>query len=182
MNFNETLKEIVEFPGYRVDIYGRVYNKFGDELKQTINHGGYCMVMLSRNGYRRNCLVHRLVATAFLGGEFKGLEVNHIDCNKQNNFVGNLEWVSKGDNLRHAYSHGLRESYLTHDDQKMGAYISGDRSRRAVLVLETGETYPSVRSCSNLLGLDASAVSRCCNGLASQHHGYHFRFVDEEDF
>lgn len=178
MNFNEHLKPIADFPGYCVDIYGRVYNRYGRELKQTVNRYGYCMVKLCQNGYEKNCSVHRLVADAFFDGDHSGYDVNHIDGNKQNNFIGNLEWATRGENIKHAYKINLRKSCLTHDAQQKGARIFGEQSRRPVRVLETGQIYNSVAECACALGCARSAISRCCNGYAKQHHGYHFAFAD----
>ena len=79
MSFSRFLKVIHDFPDYTVDIYGRVFNRSGKELKQWLTRDGYCMVRLCRNGYEKSCSVHRLVADAFFDGNHDGYEVNHID-------------------------------------------------------------------------------------------------------
>ena len=108
MNSREHLMSIKNFPSYKVDQKGQVYNSEGIKLKQTINRDGYSMVKLCDNGYEKNCSVHRLVADAFFDGDHDGFEVNHIDGNKHNNVVENLEWVDNGENIRHADNLGLR--------------------------------------------------------------------------
>ncbi len=178
MNFNKHLKPIIDFPNYKVDAEGHVYNNKNRELKQFKNRDGYFMVKLCRNGFEKQCSVHRLVASAFYDCHDHSLEVNHIDGNKENNFIGNLEWVTRSENIQHAYKHGLRKNYLTIDDQRKGASINGERSRRPVRVIETGVIYPSLRDCAEKIGGDVGAISKCCNGLAKQHHGYHFSFAD----
>ena len=144
MNFIKHLLPISDFPGYKVDNLGNVYNKDHKKLHQQINRSGYCMVKLCRNGYEKLCSVHRLVADAFFDGDHDGLEVNHIDGNKQNNRLSNLEWCDRSYNLKHSYEHNLRKSHLTHEDRKKGARISGLKKSKPVRVIETGIIYPSV--------------------------------------
>jgi hypothetical protein len=66
----------------------------------TIN-SGYLVVKLNRGDWTTGRLVHRLVAEAFIGLGPSKQEVNHKDLNKHNNCVGNLEWVTRSDNLFH---------------------------------------------------------------------------------
>jgi len=74
----------------------------------TVRRGGYAGVQLWRDGRVRNVLVHRLAAAAFIGPLPDGHEVNHIDGNKNNNTISNLEYVTRSENLKHAYRTGLR--------------------------------------------------------------------------
>lgn len=68
-----------------------------------------------KNGYRRkylkalkrNLLIHRAIALAFISNPNNLLEVNHIDGNKSNNNISNLEWVSRSQNAKHAFINGL---------------------------------------------------------------------------
>lgn len=76
-----------------------------------INGWGYQSLELSLDKNRKTACVHSLVAEAFIGERPDGTEVNHIDGNKLNNTPANLEYVTHGDNIRHAWSTGLcRES------------------------------------------------------------------------
>lgn len=65
--------------------------------------GRYSMVLLCRDGERRAHSVHRLVAEAFIPRDETRLEVNHRDGDKRNNHVSNLEWVTRSENVAHAY-------------------------------------------------------------------------------
>lgn len=69
---------------------------------------GYCSVRLSDGKSRKVKLVHQIVAEAFLDNPNNYTEVNHIDGNKKNNSVSNLEWTSHSDNCKHAAKTGLR--------------------------------------------------------------------------
>ncbi len=58
----------------------------------------------------KTAYLHRVVALAFINGFSTGLEVNHIDFNQLNNHIDNLEWVTRGENARHAISHGASKT------------------------------------------------------------------------
>jgi len=97
--------------GYWVSSYGRIKGKRGRILKERINQTGYNEVVLTVSGTPNYVRAHVLVAKAFLGKPYslRRLEVNHKDGNKLNNRVENLEWVTRSENLRHAYATGLRD-------------------------------------------------------------------------
>lgn len=102
-------------PDYEVSNFGRVRRKKRgpsrlwrdpDEysyIKHRLCRNGYCRVKLNRKEYG----LHRLVAIAFIENVQNKPEVNHIDGNKQNNNLSNLEWVTKEENMKHAHSIGL---------------------------------------------------------------------------
>jgi hypothetical protein len=79
-------------------------------IKATCDNGrGYLCVNLKANGKQAQKTVHRLVATAFIANPDNLPEVNHIDGNKVNNSVSNLEWCNRADNLKHAFKNGLNK-------------------------------------------------------------------------
>lgn len=80
----------------------------GKMLKGEICRNGYKRIHVSKNGIHYKYLVHRLVAETFVPNPFNLPVVNHIDGNKQNNSVANLEWCTYSDNLKHAFKTGLR--------------------------------------------------------------------------
>ena len=81
----------------------------GKILKQVINTKGYYYVNLSKKSKVQNIRVHRLVALVFLDNPNSYRCINHIDGNKLNNNVANLEWCTYSHNLKEAYRIGLRE-------------------------------------------------------------------------
>ncbi len=96
----EIFKDIKGYKGYQISNYGRVWSEKSQKYLSLIpNNIGYLQVkMIANNGKRKNELVHRLVALAFIDNPDKKPEVNHIDRNKTNNTVENLEWVTHGEN------------------------------------------------------------------------------------
>ena len=110
------MKEIKDYPGYYITEYGTVYcnnpiNGIGEIrsgemrlLKHKINYNGYHEItlqnkILNKKGYKR---IHRLVAEAFIPNPLNLPSVNHIDENKSNNHISNLEWCSHQHNAEHS--------------------------------------------------------------------------------
>ena len=89
---------------------GKVTLNVGKVLAQSPNKNTrYMMCGLWRNNKAKYYLVHRLVAEAFIPNPDNLAEVNHIDGNRQNNHLSNLEWVTRKGNIRHAIDTGLRK-------------------------------------------------------------------------
>src|SRR6266498_3180209 len=86
--------------GYRITKEKIMINKFGTF--------GYSHITLCMFNSSKIFLVHRLVAKAFIPNPNNYPQVNHIDGNKQNNLIENLEWATKSMNAKHAYKIGLR--------------------------------------------------------------------------
>ena len=76
-------------------------------LTGKIDKYGYRVVVLSVNGHHKHMTVHRIVALTFLDNPGNRITVNHIDGNKLNNCISNLEWSTSLNNSRHAGMMGL---------------------------------------------------------------------------
>lgn len=107
----EEWRVVEEFPAYEVSDAGRVRRRLpgpgarvGHVLKPSRINSGYLVVGLGRAATKT---VHSLVATAFHGARPDGMEVNHIDGNKDNNAASNIEWVTRSENKLHAIQLGL---------------------------------------------------------------------------
>lgn len=91
---------------YKISNFGRIIGKRG-ELKQRLNEDGYLEVTIGKNGERTSARVHRLVMIAFNPCDnMEKLEVNHKDCNRTNNKLDNLEWVTHIDNVHYSSDKG----------------------------------------------------------------------------
>lgn len=92
---------------YLVSNYGNIKNSItGKVLKPSTNRSGYQIVKIYNNKTKNSVAVHRLVARTFLGSCLE-FEVNHINGNKKDNSLINLEWVTRLENLKHAKDTGL---------------------------------------------------------------------------
>lgn len=99
--------QIDGFPAYEISMGGEV-RRDGYTLALTPAGNGYWKVQLWRAGKAYNRLIHVLVAATFLGACPPSHEVNHKDGDKSHNDVGNLEYLTRPENMRHAYRTGLR--------------------------------------------------------------------------
>lgn len=81
----------------------------GRHVRKHMIPGGYWHVQLWRKGGPKTLLVHRVVAAVFIGPLPDGKEVNHLDGDKANNAATNLEYVTRSENMQHAYRTGLRK-------------------------------------------------------------------------
>ena len=106
----EVIKDIKGFEGrYTISNLGIVRSLLtGKIMKPYITKFGYARVNLRIAHSRdyKSYFVHRLVAFTFLENKDNLTEVNHKDCNRLNNRVDNLEWMSKEDNIRYSFTHG----------------------------------------------------------------------------
>jgi hypothetical protein len=144
---NETWHAIYGFEGlYEVSNLGRVRRVgkaarngkgrgggavIGRVLTTNVTPHGYVHVQLYRDGKPENRQVHRLVAEAFIGPREPGLEPNHKDGDKTNNAPSNLEWLTRSDNMLHAYATGLRKpATVPSGENHHGVKLTDDQVRQ----------------------------------------------------
>lgn len=126
---------------YSVDANGNIYSDITSisrrkgKLKPYLKNG-YLAVNLFKDRKVKHHYVHRLVAQTFIPNPLSFAEVNHINCNKLDNSVGNLEWCDRKHNLEHSYEHGLKRCGENHGCHKLTEkevisirkeYVKGDR-------------------------------------------------------
>ena len=105
----EEYKEIPNFKGYAVSNMGNIKSykrgkKEGVILKTIIGSRGYPLINLMKDSKMYQFSVHRLVAESFIDNPNNLPFVNHIDLDKTNNNISNLEWVSGRENVTHYYN------------------------------------------------------------------------------
>lgn len=144
---------------------GREYTMHhkGRVLRQVRSKDGYATVQIFKDSKPHTFKVHRLVATAFISNQDNLPEVNHIDGNKTNNTVENLEWCTKSHNMRHAYENGLIS--------KENKTFNRKKVRRS-----DGVVFTSLTEAANASGTHVGNVSACCHGKLAHTSGYGFEF------
>ena len=124
----------------------------GRVLRTQMSSGGYPMVQLVYDGKRRSRTIHRIMMESFSpDGAAQGFEVNHIDGNKTNNLLENLEWTTRSGNMKHAYMNGLRcdvgekngRSILTRKQANEIRSMKGKKTQR-LLAEEFGVSIPTI--------------------------------------
>lgn len=162
MTESEYVRHVVGYEGlYVVNALGQIYSVKREKfLVPSNNKFGYPCVCLYKDGKSKQHKVHRIVASAFILNPMNKPQVNHIDGNKENNRVWNLEWCTNRDNQKHAVAINIGNCYK-------------------VRIVETGEIYPSLVECAKAIGGSNADISRCLLGKTKTHKGYHFeRVVD----
>jgi len=109
----EVFKDILNYEGmYQVSNLGKIKSLKGKKekfLKPSNTTHGYLKVNLNKNGIQKTFKLHRLIAEHFIK-KIDGKEIiNHIDGNKRNNNISNLEWCTHSENIKHAYKTGLKK-------------------------------------------------------------------------
>lgn len=107
---NENVCGVVGFEScYKITSFGRIWSIKRDKFLNA-SSGIYITITLYDKGRVKNTSIHRLVAEAFINNDCKKPFVNHIDGDKHNNNISNLEWVTASENDIHAVSLGLKKN------------------------------------------------------------------------
>lgn len=163
--------DIKEFSDYFVSNEGNIYSYKSGEIKKLstfIDNVGYKQVILYNDNKKRKYFrVHRLVGKFFLEDSYKeGYVINHIDGDKLNNDVKNLEWVSISRNTKHGYEMKLYK-----------AQICKVRAVHKITNKET--TFNSIRECSEKLSLNRKTISSILKGKKkTNNYDYNFYYIE----
>lgn len=159
---------IEDYPNYLVSNTGKIWSLRTDkELQKPLDQYGYERVTLHNENGQRATLVHRIVANAFIPNPENKKTVNHIDCNKTNNSVENLEWATDSEQMRHAYDNGLFESCNRHKYDR----------HPPIRCIETGEVFISQRELARHLNVNEICICLALKGKIRHAGGYHFEYV-----
>lgn len=152
---------------YEVSDKGRVRSSykragFNGILNQQQHRNGYMKVDLKYRASKKTIDVHRLVAQAFIPNPKNKTDVNHIDGNKANNVVSNLEWCTRKENMAHCHTILQR----------------GGRAKRPVKCLETGVIYTSLHEAAAATGACLGPLHCALNGRYRTAGGFHWEYAD----
>lgn len=172
--------EWVEIPG----AVGYYANRNGDikgprkVLKQIIDNKGYLHIGVYHKG--NGCKLmqsHRLIARTFIPNPDNKPQVNHINGNKSDNRVENLEWVTCKENMHHRYRVLKRKNPLWQMRRCWEA--SAKVNSKKVKCIETGTIYPSAGQATLDTGIDSGCIRSTCRGAQKTAGGYHWVYVDK---
>lgn len=178
----EVWKSVKGFEGlYAISNYGRVKSLkricrantcgLGTIEKKILSPGisssGYCIVVLSKNGARKSCSIHRLVAEAFIENPENKKEVNHKDECKTNNMFTNLEWCDRAYNVN--YGTGVKRSAV----KRFKKVAQIDINSGVVI-----RVFPSAKLAEEMTGVSRKYISMVCLNKRKMAGGYIWKFAE----
>ena len=169
MAVNEIWKDVAGYDGlYQVSSFGNVKNiKTGRILRPCVHRTGYISAMLYKNGKPKRHNIHRLVAIAFIENEHNYPCVNHIDENKANNCIENLEWCTADYNMKHGTMSDRLSKNRGHDSRRAGRKVVQMDTRGRVI-----KVWASISQASKETGTAKTSIQECCNGIHKTANQY----------
>ena len=162
----EIWKPIDENPKYEVSNMGRVRNKY-KVLKPAMKYGYQCVKLHNTNGLHLNRFVHRLVATAFLDNPYNLPQVNHINEDKTDNRVENLEWCTAKYNNN--YGTRINKVVKTLSKPIIQFTVNGDFLQK----------WDSAKMVEKEKNISSSHITECCNNKRKTAYGYKWGYADD---
>ena len=156
------MTDIKNYEGlYAITSCGKVWSYRSQKfLSPWQNNDGYLLVDLSKDGQKKHCLLHRLVAEAYIPNPDNKPEVNHKDEIKEHCWLNNLEWCDSVYN----------NNYGNHKKA-----VS-----KTVYCVELDKTFESTREAARELGINGNHISCVCRGVRKTCGGFHWRYVNEQ--
>lgn len=180
----EIWKDIQDYEGmYQISNLGRVkgllinkevsrgtgkikYCKPERVLDCSMSNYGYKRCQLKNGVKSKQFFIHRLIASAFVPNPNNLDTVNHIDGDKLNNSISNLEWCTLAENTKHAFKTGLNKPYQRSN-------IKGiQKHSKQVQCAKTGKVWPSIKAACIDLNTNPSSLKRILNGISKSCSDY----------
>ena len=173
---NEIWKDVPGYENYMISNLGNVkslnYNHTDREhLLSPGNCNGYLRVNLCKNGVKKYFLVHRLVYSTFVGEIPEGCEINHINENKTDNRLCNIEAISHKANINWGTGIARSAAAQKNHPQKSKVVEAIDKVTGRVVF-----TFPSTQEAGRN-GFSSRNVAACCRGEVKTHKGFIWRYA-----
>lgn len=184
----EVWKDIKGYEGYyQISNYGRVASiqrtfickdkkpqtRHFMILKPTKEKHGYMLIKLTKNDNHKGFLIHRLVAQAFIPNANNKPEVNHINGNKEDNRVPNLEWVNRSENMRH------RIDVLGFKGGMFGKTGKLNPKHKIVIQIKNNKVvreFFGSHEAERITGISSGSIRAACRGEHKSAGGYQWRY------
>ena len=161
------MKQITNYPNYYVSLDGKVFSLLSMKwLKPRKTGNGYCQVQLFNDKGYKYLLVHRLVAETYLINNEGKKTVNHLDGDKLNNSLLNLQWSTHSENLKHAFKNGLKfhnknqRTAISNVGKRVGrlnGIKSADKKKKLILNEMTGIYYNGLEEAAYSINVDRNS-------------------------
>lgn len=168
----EIWRDVKGYEGiYQISNLGSLKSNKGYK-KASVNQDGYYQTTLYKNGVKRNVLVHRLVAEAFLPNPQNKRTVNHLDGNKLNNKLVNLEWATNKEQTQHAMKKLGFKSVITDKCRNKQIELHQRKVKRS-----DGTIFNSIKEASLGDDLVRRHISEVCKGKRKTAGGYSWEYI-----
>ena len=167
-NVKETWKDILGYEGsYQVSDSGKVFSLKTDKLLKPYDSGRvYLQVDLYKDFSKKRHSIHRLVIETFIENIDKKEQVNHVDGCKTNNYLSNLEWCTRSENMKHAYKNGLN---------------TGRPVKSVSQFTLTGKLihiFKSITEAEKITGVNDGNIISACKGKYKQANGFIWKYTE----
>lgn len=152
-----------------------VNSKTMNVKRPSLSSCKYLVVDMYKNGKRKTELLHRLIATTFIDNPMNYSDVNHIDGDKLNNSIENLEWRNRSQNIQHSYDFLGRKEKM---NWKSGS--ANGKSKKVVMIDNLGnkvKTFDCIMDIERELGISNSSVCQCLKGKYKTAGGYKWEYA-----
>lgn len=146
-------------------------------LKPSKNKKGYLQVSLSKNKNRKTISIHRLVAQTFIDNPNNLPQVNHIDGNKLNNCVDNLEWCTNEYNMKESIKLGLRKNSYKYGKNHCRSVVVNQYSLDGYFIKQ----WYCVKDIERELKFDNRNICACCRKKRPTAYGYIWEYNNKEE-
>ena len=149
--------------GYQISSFGNIRNiKTGKILNPSKDSGGYLQIIIRKKRYS----VHRLVWEMFNGSIPEGLDVNHIDEDKTNNRLDNLNLMTRKENCNWGTRNKRVSEHKINHPSRSDCVIKLNKKEEIL------HFYPSMHQASRETGVAEASISYCCSGKQKTAGGY----------
>ena len=155
----DEFKTIKRYPDYEINLRGDIRKKGTTLIRKTYPVNGHPKIII--NG--KTEYISRLVAETYIPNLDNKSDVNHIDRNTRNNDISNLEWATHGEIQKESYR---------------GFTAPGGRVySKKIMIVETGEEFPSIRACARAVGGTPSGIRQCLKTDLGSYKGFHYKLL-----
>lgn len=187
------IKDIENWEDYSIDINGNVFSKRRNKyMKPVKNKSGYSVIQLHKNMKFKTFTIHRLIAKAFIPNPNNYPCINHIDGNKLNNDISNLEWCTHKHNSQEAVRIGLfdnvkkiqRENAIKNNLSKYHILANEVTKKKVSQYDKNGnfiKSYNSMSDASRDNNIQITNISYCANSKRKSAGGYIWKLERNDD-